>query len=141
MRPGGRYLTYAGTLGSIRPPTWHSAEFILGVLLNLVGLAVLTDRVLVLPPVYFHEKVFAAWEWFDVLDIRKVVQWREATFFSNPKLRYIPPPEDPGRTDPTVALLHFGMEEILFGNVTAATGEEVSSVQRWPNPVPRARQP
>ncbi len=134
--PRGRYLAHSGTLGSIRPPTWHSAEYILGVLLNLAALAIITNRVLVLPPVYFHEKVFASWEWFDVFDLRKIIQWRESTFFSNPKIKYFPPPDDPTRQEPTIAMLHVGTDEIRFGNVTAETGNELFPSLYWPNPIP-----
>ncbi|KAJ8614068.1 hypothetical protein CTAYLR_005846 [Chrysophaeum taylorii] len=84
-RAGRKFLALDGPLAT--PDGTDDLDFIRRSLAQLVALATLAGRILVLPPVYHHGRRFPSWE---LLDTSSLQTWREGTFFSNPKLAVAP---------------------------------------------------
>lgn len=105
---------------------WHNEHWVSSSLLHLIGLAVVTDRILVLPPIYYREKYLAAWEWVDTYLLSTVVDWREASFLTNDNVKFDP------RT--TFARVDFDDAGIRLGRVTP--DGQLGQVKHFANPIP-----
>ena len=79
-----KYLALEGALAS--PLGIDDLGSLRETLTDLIVLATLLNRVLVLPPVYFMGRRFPSWELVDVTHF----EWRETSFFANPRLRVHP---------------------------------------------------
>ena len=89
-----------------------------------------TRRILVLPPVYHHEVWRTTWEAVDASALLNGlgVEWRESTFFANPRLRLVD--AAPGGDAPYAARLYYSREAVGVARVDAA-GAPVEGAQAW----------
>ena len=127
-RPGRRrYLAYSGVLTNMIPPHYQSSTWISAALLHLVAMALVTGRILVLPPVFYKDEYFASYEWTDLQQVLRLVEWREASFLQNPRIQY--------GADTSFARVEFSDAHVVLASIDPATGS-LTQRESYANAVP-----
>ena len=126
-----KYLAYSGILTNMMPPHYQSSTWISSAMLHLLCMAVITDRIIILPAVFHKDEYFAPFEWLDMSKVLRLIEWREANFFDNPKVTV-----DEGTT---FAHVELSDHDIIVGEVGPA-GKlfNVQAFDNRMNPVPQA---
>jgi hypothetical protein len=83
-----KYLVYDGLIATNAERVYHRFPMLVSPILELVGLAAATDRILVLPALLHMQSMRHVWEMLDAASLDRFVAWRPASFFDTLRARH-----------------------------------------------------